>query len=89
MSKKDFLENTKNYEPSMFLQIYQFTEDELELFIDDVYVYQILYTQKNLSYEFVKKYILNENYHACDKDEYIDEDEVIRCQPHLSHCFDE
>ena len=55
----------------MSLESKQYTEQELIDNIDYLYQYIIVRTQKNLSKNFIDKYILNPKYNSCSKDEDI------------------
>lgn len=45
---------------------------------------QILITQKKLSAEFCRNYLLNEDYSIYDRDEYLDIYDILRYQTHLT-----
>jgi hypothetical protein len=66
-----------------YLFMFQFTEDEIEKFIDKVSMRRVLITQK-LTADFVIKYILNEDYHVNDNDSMLTIRYVLHCQPHLT-----
>ena len=66
-----------------YLFMFQFTEDEIEKFIDNVSMRRVLVTQK-LTADFVIKYILNPNYHSDDSDSMLTVRYVLHCQPHLT-----
>lgn len=65
-----------------------FTEEELITNIDNLTVRRVLQTQKNLSVDFVCKYILNPDYHVDDSDSSITVNDVIHYQPHLEKFSD-
>ncbi len=48
-----------------------YNEKELIDNIDNLSVYTILTTQRNLSKDFINNYILNENYQYCQKEKDI------------------
>ncbi len=62
----------------------KYTEKELMDNIDNLSVYSILITQKNLSKEFIDKYILNEDYHYCQKEKDIT---IVNIQIHQPQYF--
>jgi hypothetical protein len=63
----------------------QYNEKELIKMIENLEVTQmnVLITQQNLSIEFCKNYILNEEYSITDEDSYIDIYDVIKYQQHI------
>lgn len=63
----------------------QYNEKELIKMIENLEVTQmnVLITQKNLSLQFCKNYILNEEYSITDEDLYIDIYDVIKYQKHI------
>lgn len=63
----------------------QYNEKELIKMIENLDVTQmnVLITQQNLSLEFCKNYILNEEYSITDEDSYIDIYDVIKYQQHI------
>jgi hypothetical protein len=66
---------------------HQYTETEIIENMDNPYVSlrKIVRYQKNLSAEFCVKYIVfNDVYSSCEEDSYIDYDDVLRHQTHLT-----
>jgi hypothetical protein len=63
----------------------QYNEKELIKMIENLEVTQmnVLITQQNLSIEFCRNYILNEEYSITDEDSYIDIYDVIKYQQHI------
>jgi len=61
-------------------------ENELIELLENCKISQtiILQKYKNLSVDFCKKYILNEDYSLTDKDNYLDINDVIYYQHHLN-----
>ena len=67
------------------INIHNYTETEKQL-IDNIDLYDmldILHDYKNLSFEFVINYILNEKHQKTRKDRNITLDTVANYQPHL------
>ena len=62
-----------------------YSEEELKDLLINLKVSQthILLTQKELSAEFCRDYLLNEDYSIYDRDEYLDIYDILRYQPHL------
>lgn len=56
----------------------------LEVNIDNLLLYSILRTQK-LTFDFVINFILNSEYQYTEEEKYIDENIVVRYQPHLKN----
>lgn len=63
----------------------QFTEIELEGFVHKVSMRRILKSQKSISREFIKKYILEPKYHKDDADEYLTWEDVYFYRPELNN----
>lgn len=65
--------------------IMTFSERELELInnIHDLDLLDIIKKNKNLSFEFIVNYILNEKYQVTRKEKNITIDTVANYQPHL------
>jgi hypothetical protein len=61
----------------------QYSEEELIENINYLYMTTIVQTQKNLSYNFVINYILNDDYQDDEKDSNLTISYVAHCQPHL------
>jgi hypothetical protein len=66
--------------------IIQNKEDELIELLENFKISKtiILQKYKNLSADFCKKYILNEDYSLTDKDSYLDLNDIMYYQPHLN-----
>lgn len=63
-----------------------YCEEMLVKNIDKLDLRNILSTQK-LSLEFCSKYILNEQYHKCVEDSYLDMSDILKYQPHLKSLY--
>ncbi len=63
-----------------------YTEEELKQLLIELKVSQthILLTQKNLSGDFCREYLLDEQYSIYDRDEYLDIYDILKYQPHLN-----
>ena len=61
----------------------KFSEKELKENIHNLSLRKIVLTQ-HLTADFVVKYILNENFHTCTEDSYIDIYFVLQEQKHLT-----
>ena len=64
----------------------KYSEDILIKNIDKLDLRNILTTQK-LSLEFCDNYILNEQYHKCVEDSYLDISDILKYQPHLKSMY--
>lgn len=63
-----------------------YTEEELKQLLIELKVSQthILLTQKKLSGDFCREYLLDEQYSIYDRDEYLDIYDILKYQPHLN-----
>ncbi|VBB17782.1 hypothetical protein YASMINEVIRUS_245 [Yasminevirus sp. GU-2018] len=84
-AKELVLANPTQYDLDKLLFLMQFTEAELRIFIDRVSMRRVLITQKGLSPNFIREFILNDAYHVDDSDSSLTVSDVIYHQPHLSH----
>ena len=71
---------------SLDLNNKHYSEETLIKNIDILDLRNILSTQK-LSFDFCENYILNEKYHKCVEDTYLDTSDILKYQPHLKSVY--
>lgn len=71
---------------SLDLNNNRYSEETLIKNIEILDLRNILSTQK-LSLYFCKNFILNEKYHKCVEDTYLDMSDILKYQPHLKSLY--
>ena len=82
LTKDYLLQNYEKYDMDKSLVKFQFTEDELKVFIEHISMKNMLVSQ-HLSVDFIVEYILNPKYQCGDSDISLSIDTVLFHQKHI------